>query len=215
MMPSCFGVMDLFGPGGHLLARAAVEDVDVLGAQPPGRAGGVHGHVAAADHAHAPPADDRRVVVGKGVGLHQVRAGEILVGRVDAAEVLAGHAHEAAAGRRRRRRTRRRNPSSSSSSSTVIDLPIDLVQLESARPAAAGNRPPSRRSPWAGGTRGCRTSTPRPACGRPRRSSPRGPAGPGRRPRSARPGPEPTTATFLPVGGGLARAVSIRPFSRS
>ncbi len=73
--PFLLGVMDLFAAGGHLLARAAVEDVDVLGAQPPRGSGRVHGHVAAAHHADAASADDRRVVFGKGVGLHQVRRG--------------------------------------------------------------------------------------------------------------------------------------------
>ncbi len=51
MAPSCFGSLDLFLVGRHVLAAAAVDDVHLAGAQPPGGARGVDGHVAAADHA--------------------------------------------------------------------------------------------------------------------------------------------------------------------
>ena len=44
------GGVDLHGVGRHLVARAAVQDRHLVGAQPPGGAGGVEGGVAAADH---------------------------------------------------------------------------------------------------------------------------------------------------------------------
>ena len=44
------GFFDLPGVGRHLVARAPVDHLDVLGAQADGRAGRVHGGVAAAQH---------------------------------------------------------------------------------------------------------------------------------------------------------------------
>ena len=54
----------------------------------------IHGHVAAADHAHLVAAHDRRVVLGETIGLHQIAPRQVLVGRVDPAEVLAANAQE-------------------------------------------------------------------------------------------------------------------------
>ena len=75
-------------------SSAAVHHVH-LGAQPLGAAGGVHGHVAAADHGHglALQVHDGRVAV-LAVGLHQVDTGQELVGGIDALQVLAGDIHE-------------------------------------------------------------------------------------------------------------------------
>ena len=47
------GVMHLFGAGGHLLARAAIDDVHLARAQPQRAARRVHRHVARAHHRHA------------------------------------------------------------------------------------------------------------------------------------------------------------------
>ena len=81
--------------GGHLLFRAAVDDGNFVRAQPQRRARRVHGHVAAADHGHLFAHAHGGVRLREGVGLHQVDAGQKLVGRVDAVEVLAGDALEA------------------------------------------------------------------------------------------------------------------------
>ena len=85
-------MVDLLGTGGQLRLGAAVDDVD-LGPQPLGAAGGIHSHVAAAYHGHL-------LVVEHGgwgivlVGLHQVDAGQVLVGGVHANQGLAGDLHE-------------------------------------------------------------------------------------------------------------------------
>ncbi len=86
-------MMDLFVPGGHLHPAAAVHDFG-LRPQPQRGTGGVHGHVAAADGDHFLAADGCRAVLGKTEGFHQVGAGEILVGGVDADQVLTGDFHE-------------------------------------------------------------------------------------------------------------------------
>ena len=77
------GLFDFFLVGGHGLAAAAVDDGDVLGAEPQGGAGGVDGRVAAADHHH--------------VLAHRHRAAEVVgaeegEGVGDAFGVVAGHA---------------------------------------------------------------------------------------------------------------------------
>ena len=80
--------MDLLDTCRKLLFAAAVDDRR-LGAQPFGRAHGIHRHVAAADHDHTLADIDRgvvRVVVG---------ARQEFVGRNHAVEVLARNAHEA------------------------------------------------------------------------------------------------------------------------
>ncbi len=46
------GCLDLLYCGGHIRARAAVDNPHLLGAQPEGGASSVHGHIAAADHGH-------------------------------------------------------------------------------------------------------------------------------------------------------------------
>ena len=54
----------------------------------------IHRHVPAADDDDLFSPDDRRVVFGKAVGLHEIRTGKVLVRRIDAAQVLAGDVHE-------------------------------------------------------------------------------------------------------------------------
>ena len=87
-------MLHLLGTGGELGLGAAVDDVHI-GPQALGAAGGVHGHVAAAHHGHllALQVHDGSVCALP-VGLHQVDAGEELVGGVDALQVLAGDVHE-------------------------------------------------------------------------------------------------------------------------
>ena len=86
-------MLDLFLTGGQLLHGAAVDDVDVLGAQTQGGSRGVHRHVAAADDGDLAALHDRGdgIVV---VGLHQVGAGQELIGGVDALVALAGDVHK-------------------------------------------------------------------------------------------------------------------------
>ena len=86
------GVVDLLGAGGELRLGAAVDDVD-LSPQALGAPGGVHSHVAAAHHGHLLVVEDG----GLGallIGLHQVDAGEVLIGGVDAHQSLAGDLHK-------------------------------------------------------------------------------------------------------------------------
>ena len=84
--------MDLLPARRKLGLGAAVYDMH-LRAQAQRRAGRIHRHVAAADHASAPSdMDGCQVVVP--VRVHQVVARQELVGREDAAQVLAGYAHE-------------------------------------------------------------------------------------------------------------------------
>ena len=71
---------------------AAIDDVH-FGAQAQGRAGRVHRDVAAAHDAHLLAGVDRGEII-LAPGLHQVVAGEELVGGEDAVEVLAGDVHE-------------------------------------------------------------------------------------------------------------------------
>ena len=87
-------MLDLFAAGGQLGHAAAIDDVDLVCAQALCAAGGVHGDVAAADHG------DLLAVLDGGlgvvlVGLHQIDAGQELVGGVHALEGLARDAHEA------------------------------------------------------------------------------------------------------------------------
>ena len=61
----------------------AVDDVHGLGTQTQGAAGSIHGHVAAAHNGHLFAGADGGLAGGQ-VGLHQVGAGQELVGRVHA-----------------------------------------------------------------------------------------------------------------------------------
>ena len=83
-MPSSLAWCSSSSTGGHLRLAAAVDDVHVLRAQALGAAGGVHGHVAAADHRHGLGSCMMGVSYSSRVGLHQVDAGQVLVGGVDA-----------------------------------------------------------------------------------------------------------------------------------
>ena len=88
------GVLDLLLTGRQLGHAAAVDDVHGLGTQTQGAAGSVHGHVAAAHNGHLLAGADGGLAGGQ-VSLHQVGAGQELVGRVHALQALAGDAHEA------------------------------------------------------------------------------------------------------------------------
>ena len=87
-------MLHLLGTGGELGLGAAVNDVHV-GAQTAGAPGGVHSHVAAAHYRHLLALEGHDGGIGALlVGLHQVDAGEELVGGVHTLEVLAGDVHE-------------------------------------------------------------------------------------------------------------------------
>ena len=88
------GVLDLLLTGRQLGHAAAVDDVHGLGTQTQGAAGSVHGHIAAAHNGHLLAGADGGLAGGQ-VSLHQVGAGQELVGRVHALQALAGNAHEA------------------------------------------------------------------------------------------------------------------------
>jgi hypothetical protein len=89
-------VLHLFGAGGHFGFRSAINQRGRLRAQPARRAHRVHGGIAAADDDHVAIAAvvDGLIEFGELVGAHQVGAREKLVGRVDAVQVLAGHAEK-------------------------------------------------------------------------------------------------------------------------
>ena len=83
------GVLHFLLTGGQLGHAAAVDDVDGLGTQTQGAAGSVHGHVAAAHNGDLLAGADGGLAGGQ-ISLHQVGAGQELVGRVDALQALAG-----------------------------------------------------------------------------------------------------------------------------
>lgn len=89
-----FGMMNFLRARRQFRLRAAIDDHRLRCAETLGRAHSVHRHVAAADHRDAPAVQHRRVGMGKLVGGHEVDAGEILVGGIDAFQVLAGSDHE-------------------------------------------------------------------------------------------------------------------------
>ena len=88
------GVLHFLPAGRQFGHAAAVDDVDGLGPQPLGAAGGVHGDVAAAHDGHRTGFHDGGMAV-RLVGFHQVDPGQVLVGRVDALEAFAGDPHKA------------------------------------------------------------------------------------------------------------------------
>ena len=88
------GVLHLFLTGGQLSHAAAVDDVHALGTQTQGAAGSIHSHVAAAHNGNLLAGADGGLAGGQ-VSLHQVGAGQELIGRVHALQALAGDVHEA------------------------------------------------------------------------------------------------------------------------
>ena len=90
------GVLHFFSASRHLGLRAPVNQRGGFGAETAGGAHRVHGGIATADNDHVAIAAvvDRLVELRKAIGAHQVGAGEKFVGRVDAVEVLAGHAEK-------------------------------------------------------------------------------------------------------------------------
>ncbi len=88
------GVVDLLSPGGQLVTAAAVDYEHLVRAHALGAARRVHGHVAAADDGDALGVVLYRRIVVVAIGLHEVDTGEVLVGGVDAEQVLARDIHE-------------------------------------------------------------------------------------------------------------------------
>ena len=88
-------VVKLLHPYRHLGLGAAIDDGDVA-AEATRSARRVHGGVAATnDHDVLAPALGQRRLMALDGALHQVDAGQKLVGRHDVEQVLAGHVHEA------------------------------------------------------------------------------------------------------------------------
>ena len=137
----------------QLVAAAAVDDVDLLGAQAQRRAGRVHGHVAAAEHGHLRRPLERRVAGREAKAAHEVAAREVLVGGVHAVQVLAGDLEEprqAGAGAHEDGVERFEQTGRWCASCRPRS------QGAARRPGCARTRPRGARWPWAGGTRGCR-----------------------------------------------------------
>src|SRR5574344_1397053 len=88
------GVVDFLDARWHFGLAAAVDEVDLLRAEAQGHPARVHRDVAAAEDPDARAVPEGRVGVRLVVGLHEVGAGEVLVGAEDADEVLALDAHE-------------------------------------------------------------------------------------------------------------------------
>ena len=86
------GVVYLLAACGHVGLLAAVDDGD-LAAQTQCGTCGIHRHIAAADHCHTATKIDGRVVPLV-VTVHEIGAGEELVGGEDTAQRLAWNAHE-------------------------------------------------------------------------------------------------------------------------
>ncbi len=86
---------DLLLSGGHLGLGAAVDDGDFLRSQALGRAGGIHGDVAATEDRDTMTVVDRGAGVVTIVRLHQVAARQILIGREDPDVVLPLDVEEA------------------------------------------------------------------------------------------------------------------------
>ena len=82
------GVLDLLLTGRQLGHAAAVDDVHGLGTQTHGAAGSIHGHVAAAHDGDLLAGADGGLAGGQ-VSLHQVGAGQELVGGVHALQALS------------------------------------------------------------------------------------------------------------------------------
>ena len=87
-----FRMMHFFYPRRQLVFRAAIDNHH-LRAQPQGRAGGVHRHVAAADYRHPFTYINRRVISCV-VRPHQVVARQEFIGGDHAVQVFARNAHE-------------------------------------------------------------------------------------------------------------------------
>ncbi len=91
--PFLLRVVDFLGASGQLVVAAAVDDRRLGSAQAPRGSDRVHRHVSPADDDDALAVEDRSVGVGI-PGPHEVDPGQVLVGRVDALQVLAGDVHE-------------------------------------------------------------------------------------------------------------------------
>ena len=87
-------VLDLFLSRGHFGLAAAVDEIDFLRAEPEGHAACVHRDISAAKDCDLLAVPERSVGIAFEVGLHEVRARQILVRRKDAVEVLAFDPHE-------------------------------------------------------------------------------------------------------------------------
>ena len=87
-------MVDLLAAGGHFRFAPSVDDISLLGAEALGAAGGVHGHIAAADNGGAFPHFNGGIGMRKVISFHQIGAGQKLIGAVYAVEVFSGDLHE-------------------------------------------------------------------------------------------------------------------------
>ena len=73
-----------------VLARAPVDDIHILGAQPHRTPRRIHRHIAAADHRHLLAHLDRGGIPGIEVGLHEIGPGQEFIGGINHVEVFPG-----------------------------------------------------------------------------------------------------------------------------
>jgi len=88
------GMLNLLAAGGQLFHRAAINDIDLLRAEPKSRTRSIHRDVsAAADRNPAALADRGDRIVQ--IGLHQVAAGQEFIGGVNTLQAFSGNVHKA------------------------------------------------------------------------------------------------------------------------
>ena len=86
--------MHLFLSRGHLGLAAAVDEMDLLRAEPESHAACIHRDVSAAEHRDALAVPEGGVVSALVIGLHEVGARQVFVGAEDSDKVLALDVHE-------------------------------------------------------------------------------------------------------------------------
>ena len=89
-----FGVVNLFLSRRHFSLAAAIDQINLFGAEPEGHSARVHRDISAAQYGNASSAPAGRVVAVLVVGFHQVGARQILVRSEYAYEIFALDVHE-------------------------------------------------------------------------------------------------------------------------
>ena len=179
------GLLDLEVVGRHAVARAAVDDDRLLGAEPLGRARRVHGGVAAAVDRDAPAEQ------GLLLPLHRAQERD---GVERCAPPRPRGCRPACRCARRRRGTRRRSRASHRGCRR------SSCRASARRPCRRCGRPRRRAPRAAGGSAGSRSASSRPSSGRPRRTVTSCPSRRRWYAAESPDGPAPTTSTRRPVG---------------
>ena len=88
------GMVNLCNSSRNFYSGAPVNNSRFFRPQTQGRSGGIHGHVTGTQGDYVFTPDDRRVILGKTIGFHEIGSRQVFIGGINTDQIFSGHIQE-------------------------------------------------------------------------------------------------------------------------